>query len=337
MEVHRSALLIDTHNNVNGKTVDGYDIGTPSERGQTDLARLRAGGVGAMFFAIFVPYTMQKTNGSTHRGMEILDSIRHDIVEKYPRDFALALSADDIEAAHRDHKIAALIGMEGGHPIENSLRVLRDFYALGLRYLTLTHNITNDWADAGGDAGRHNGLSPFGKDVIREMNRLGMIVDISHVSEKTAWDAVELSAAPVLASHSSCFAICPHRSNLRDDLIQAMAAKGGLIQINFVCQMLSEGTATVASVADHIDYVKKIAGIGAVGIGSDFDGTKCLPKGLEDVSKYSNLTRELLQRGYTAEQIRQIYGGNVLRLMRQVEKVAVGQTSRSARVLQDPL
>jgi membrane dipeptidase len=351
MAVHRSAILIDTHNNVNGKTVDGLDIGKPGAPAETDLPRMRQGGASAFFFVIAVPSSFRKTNGTAHRALEILDSIRYDIVEKHAADFEFALTADDIEAAHRRGRIAALIGMEGGHQIENSLRILRDFHALGLRYMMLTHSFSNDWADSSGDMDRadvphHNGLTAFGKDVVREMNRIGMMVDVSHVAEKTFWDALAVSSAPIFASHSNCRALCDTPLNLSDEMIRAMAKKGGVMQINFSCQMLSQKTAdawegarkrgelrkgnipagiplpTVADLVDHIDHVVKIAGIGAVGIGSDFDGMSCAPAEVRDVSMYPNLTRALLERGYTAQQIRQIYGGNMLRFMRQVEAVA---------------
>src|SRR5271165_153017 len=210
--VHRSLLLIDTHNDVTSKTVEGFDIGKTASTGHTDVPRLRQGNVGAQFFAAFVSSSYVDGNHSARRTLEMIDTIRHDIVERYPNDFTLALTADDIERAHREGKIAALIGIEGGHAIEDSLRLLRDYYALGVRYMTLTHVNTNGWADSSGDMDNakiehHNGLTDFGKQVVREMNRLGMMVDISHVADKTFWDALEVSSAPVFASHSSCRAL----------------------------------------------------------------------------------------------------------------------------------
>ena len=194
--VHRSALLIDTHNDVTGFTVDGFDIGNSGSKHHTDLARLKAGGVGAVFFAAYVGPEYAERKTSAVRALQMIDTIRTDIVARHPNDFVLAQSAADIEAAHKRGRIAALIGIEGGHAIEDSLRLLRDFYALGVRYMTLTHTNTNDWADSSGDMDKpgikhHNGLTDFGKQVIAEMNRLGMIVDISHVSDKTFWDALE--------------------------------------------------------------------------------------------------------------------------------------------------
>ncbi len=354
MRVHRSALLIDTHNDVTSKTVDGFDIGKPSASGHTDLPRLRAGGVGAQFFAVYVAGSYAKDGHSANRALQMIDTVRHDIIGRYPNDFVFALTADDIESAHGHGKIAALMGLEGGHGIEDSLRLLRDFYALGIRYMTLTHANTNDWADSAGDVDRpevrhHDGLTPFGREVIHEMNRLGMMVDISHVADKTFWDALETSRAPVFASHSSCRALANVPRNMTDDMIRAIAKKGGVVQVNFSCGFLSQRyadatasmrtaavrnmpvedrrkmmastpAATLQDVVAHIDHIVKIAGPGAAGIGSDFDGVVCTPAGLDDVSKFPNLTRALLEKGYSAEDVRKIYGGNLLRVMRAVEQ-----------------
>jgi membrane dipeptidase len=330
--VHKSMLLIDTHTDVTSKTVAGFDIGKPSATGHTDLPRLRDGNVGAQFFAAYVAAGYVNGNHSANRTLAMIDTIRHDIVDRYANDFVLALTADDIVKAHRRGKIAALIGIEGGHAIEDSPRLLRDYYALGVRYMTLTHTNTNGWADSSGDIGRegvahHNGLTDVGKEVIHEMNRLGMMVDISHVADKTFWDALEVSSAPIFASHSSCRALANVPRNMTDEMIQALAKKGGVVDINFSCGFLvaapAEGTraaATLEDVVNHIDHVVKIAGIDAVGIGSDFDGIQCTPRGLDDVSKFPNLTRALLEKGYSVVDIRKIYGGNVLRVMRAVER-----------------
>jgi membrane dipeptidase len=355
--VQRSAILIDTHNDVTSDTVDGLDIGKRRTAGHTDLERLRDGGVGATFFAAFVDAKYVKTNQSANRTLEMIDTIRHDIAARYPDGVRLALTARDIEAAHRKGKFAALIGIEGGHAIEDSLRLLRDYYALGVRYMTLTHSNTNNWADSSGDIDNpdvvhHNGLTPFGRDVVREMNRLGMMVDISHVSDKTFRDVLEVSTAPPFASHSSCRAVSNIPRNMTDEMIVALAKKGGVVDVNFGCEFVSQKSAdagmpfmkrimaapgeaerkalmeeyrkamvraTLDDAVAHIDHIVKIAGIGAVGIGSDFDGVECTPIGLDDVSKYPNLTRALLERGYSAGDIRKIYGGNVLRVMRAVE------------------
>ena len=365
MRVHRSAILIDTHNDVTSRTVDGFDIGKPSTETHTDLPRLRAGGVGATFFAVFVAGSYVKDNHSANRTLQMIDTVKHDIVERYPNDFLLARTADDVETAHRQGKIAALMGIEGGHAIEDSVRLLRDYYELGIRYMTLTHVNTNNWADSSGDMDHadvkhHDGLTPFGKEVVLEMNRLGMMVDISHVSDKTFRDALETSRAPIFASHSSCRALSKEPRNMTDEMIVALAKKGGVVQVNFSCDYLSQSysdavapvrkkmmemiasgairmdrdgfrkmmemersaapPATLADVVAHIDHIVRIAGVDAAGIGSDFDGIICAPSGLDDVSKFPNLTRALLEKGYSAADIGKIYGGNLLRVMRAVER-----------------
>src|SRR5579885_3631995 len=375
MKVHRSALLVDTHNDITSRTVDGFDIGprnTSDKRTHTDLVRMKEGNIGAQFFAVYVAGGYVNGNHSANRAMQMIDTVRHDIIERYPNDFVFATSAADIEAAHKHGKIAALMGIEGGHAIEDSIRLLRDFYALGVRYMTLTHSNTNNWADSSGDINKpdvqhHNGLTDFGKDVVREMNRLGMMVDISHVADKTFWDALEVSKAPIFASHSSARAISPAPRNMTDDMIRALAKKGGVVQINFSCDFLSpeafraneavadriravrdrllpqfandpnglrkamqearrqvgaaEGPrATLADVVKHINHVVEIAGVDAVGLGSDFDGIGCAPVDLDSVDKWPNLTRALLEEGYTGEEIRKIYGENTLRVMEAVER-----------------
>jgi membrane dipeptidase len=367
--VHQSAILIDTHNDVTSSTVAGMDIGKPNSDHMTDIPRMKKGGMGAQFFAIYVAASYVEGNHAANRALEMIDTVRHDIVERYPNDFVLATTADEIRRAHEQHKIAALMGIEGGHAIEDSLRLLRRFYDEGARYMTLTHSNSNHWADSSGDAKKpNNGLSKFGKEVVLEMNRLGMIVDISHVSDKTFWDALETSKAPIFASHSSCRAIAPVARNMTDEMIKALAQKSGVVQINFSCDFLnpeaakaSEATATkrrairdelakkyakdpsglqramnearaavgggqekatLHDVVMHINHVVAIAGVDAVGLGSDFDGIGCAPQGLDSVDKWPNLTRALLEEGYTAVEIRKIYGENTLRLMTDVERVA---------------
>ena len=224
--VHRSALLIDTHNDITSATVAGLDIGKPNDR-MTDLPRMKKGGMGAQFFAAYVASSYVEGNRAANRALQMIDTVRHDIVEAYPNDFVLALTADDIRRAHQQGKIAALIGIEGGHAIEDSLRLLRLYYSLGVRYMTLTHSNSNNWADSSGDPNKpHNGLTAFGKQVVAEMNRLGMIVDISHVADKTFWDALEVSKAPIFASHSSCRALSPVPRNMTDEMIAALGEEG---------------------------------------------------------------------------------------------------------------
>jgi membrane dipeptidase len=368
--ITRDAILIDTHDDVTSKTVDGYDIATPDKGGQTDLPRMK-GFLGAEFFAVYVGAEYVDGNHSANRTLQMIDTVRTDIIAAHPNDFVFATTADDIVKAHKEHKIAALMGIEGGHAIEDSLRLLRDYYALGIRYMTLTHFNTNNWADSQGDfddpkTQHHNGLTPFGKDVVREMNRLGMMVDISHTADKSFYDALEVSTAPIIASHSSCRAISDHTRNMTDDMIRALAAKGGTMQINFDCAYLSqryqdaskpimvelrprfkepmkiedlvaraaaidkledESTAklppaTLTDVVAQIDHAVKIGGIDHVGIGTDFDGVGCVPAELSSYDKFPLLTRALLEKGYSADDIKKIYGGNLLRVMRGVEQRA---------------
>ncbi|WP_263368234.1 dipeptidase [Edaphobacter bradus] len=369
--ITRDAILIDTHNDVPSRTVDGYDIATHNDKGQTDLSRMK-GFLGAEFFAVYVGAEYVKDNHSANRTLQMIDTVKTDVIAAHPNDFVFATTADDIVRAHNEHKIAALMGIEGGHAIEDSLRLLRDYYTLGVRYMTLTHFNTNSWADSQGDIDNpkvvhHNGLTPFGKDVVREMNRLGMMVDISHTADKTFWDALETSSAPVIASHSGCRAVTNYTRNMTDDMIRALAAKGGVMQINFGCEFLSqryfdelkplqakrreaynqiqqiadpvakeealeklraemaaEGPkpATLADVVAQIDHAVKVGGIDHVGIGTDFDGVGCVPPDLDSYSKFPALTRALLEKGYSAEDIKKIYGGNLLRVMRAVEQEA---------------
>ncbi len=368
--ITRDAILIDTHNDIPSKTVTGYDIATPNKTGQTDLPRMK-GFLGAEFFAVFVDADYVKGNHSANRTLQMIDTVRTDVIAAHPNEFVYATTADDIVRAHKQHKIAALMGIEGGHAIEDSLRLLRDYYALGIRYMTLTHFNTNNWADSQGDfedttVAHHNGLTPFGKDVVREMNRLGMMVDISHTADKTFFDALETSTAPIIASHSSCRAVSDHTRNMTDEMIKALAAKGGTMQINFDCAYLSqrysdaakpimaelrprfkeaqkiedpvareaamekleeESTAklppaTLADVVAQIDHAVKVGGIDHVGIGTDFDGVGCVPAELSSYDKFPALTRALLEKGYTAADIKKIYGGNLLRVMRAVEQRA---------------
>ena len=334
--ITKSALLIDTHNDIPSFTIEGADIGN-SPKNETDIPRLRKGGVGAIFFSVYVGSKYVEGNHSANRALQMIDTVKTDIIERYPDTFQLALTADDIVSAHKKHKIAALLGLEGGHAIEDSSRLLRDYYRLGIRYMTLTHTNTNSWADSSGDIDKpdvqhHNGLTPLGKEIIGEMNRLGMMVDISHVADKTFYDALATSKAPLIASHSSARAVTNAPRNMTDDMIRALAAKGGVIQINFYCNFINQqsadapkntpGHASIADVVAHIDHVRQIAGIDAIGLGTDFDGIDCAPTDLDDVSKFPNLTRALLVKGYSVSDIKKIYGENTLRLMRAVEKVA---------------
>lgn len=341
-KIHNSLLLIDTHNDVTSETVRGMDLARPGKATHTDIPRLKQGNVGATFFAVYVAASYARKQQAAHRTLEMIDTVKHDIAARFPNDFVFASTADQIVAARQQGKMAALMGIEGGHAIEDSLRLLRTYYDLGIRYMTLTHSNNNSWADSSGSQPEHNGLTAFGKQVVTEMNRLGMMVDISHVADKTFWDVLAVAKAPPFASHSSCRAISDIARNMSDDMIRALAKKGGVIQINFGCEFLNQKSAdsselgrlpaaqrpktkvraTLADVVAHIDHVVKIGGIDAVGIGSDFDGVSCVPEGLEDVSQFPNLTKALLQKGYSPADIGKIYSGNLLRVMRSVEKAA---------------
>jgi membrane dipeptidase len=367
--VHKSAPVIDTHNDVTSATVAGMDIGKPNQEQMTDIPRMKQGGMGAQFFAVYVAASYVEGNHAANRTLQMIDTVRHDIIAAHPNDFLLATDAAGIRRAWKQHKIAALLGIEGGHAIEDSPRLLRDYYDLGVRYMTLTHANSNHWADSSGDANKpNNGLSPLGKEIVAEMNRLGMIVDISHVSDKTFYDALEVSKAPIFASHSSCRALSPAPRNMTDEMIAALGKKHGVVQINFSCDFLNPEVfaageanraqqiklrdeliqkyandpaglqkamrearaafntgakrATLADVVKHINHVVQVAGIDAVGLGSDFDGIGCAPEDLDSVEKWPNLTRALLEEGYTAAEIRKIYFENTLRLMSAVERAA---------------
>ena len=327
----------------------------------TDIPRLRAGGVGAQFWSVYVP-TIPAGPPAVQAVVEQIDVV-HQMVARYPEIFALALTAADIERIHRQGKIASLIGMEGGHSINNSLAVLRMTYALGARYMTLTHTKNNDWADAAGDQPKHHGLTPFGEEVVREMNRLGMLVDLSHVTDETMRAALNVSQAPVIFSHSAARALCNSPRNVPDDVLEMTARKGGVVMVCFLPGYLTERAraamaaseaekgrlrklyadnsprfkkamaawrrkhpplheSSLGDVADHIDHVRKVAGIDHVGIGSDFDGFDGAPDGLEDVSCYPALLAELMRRGYTAEDIKKLAGLNLLRVFWEAENVS---------------
>jgi membrane dipeptidase len=363
----REVPVIDGHNDypwaVHEKAegdVDALDIRKAQPKLMTDIRRLTAGGVGGQFWSVYVPVTLQGGDAVSATVDQI--DIVHRMMAKYPDTFALALTADDVERIERQHKIASLIGVEGGHCINSSLGVLRMFYKLGARYMTLTHTTNTPWADSATDAPKSNGLSPFGEQVIREMNRLGMMVDLSHVSPATMASAMRVSAAPVIFSHSSARALTDVPRNVPDDMLKAVAANGGIVMVTFVpgfvapevaayntreTEQQTKVTAELGSnagaikaamdawhaanpsprasllqVADHIDHIKKVAGIDHIGLGGDFDGITSVVVGLEDVSSYPQLLAELIRRGYSDEDIRKIAGKNILRVMRQVELTA---------------
>lgn len=366
-ELHRSLLVIDGHNDLPwelrkraARSFEKLDIAQSQPEIHTDIPRLRAGGLGAQFWSAYVPGTTLREGSALTQTLEQIETI-HTMIARYSDTFELALTAEDIQRIHGEGKIASLIGVEGGHAIENSLSVLRQLYQLGTRYLTLTHNVTLDWADSAADEAMHGGLTAFGEEVIREMNRLGMLVDLSHVSVATMRHALRVSTAPVIFSHSSARALADHPRNVPDDVLPLLARNGGVAMVNYyshfvvpetvardqaaakleaeLAQQLDDAEAVAAAVRrwkrenppargtihhvlDHIEHLVRIAGVDHVGLGSDFDGVSLLPEQLDDVSTYPLITQGLLDRGYDEASIRKIMGGNVLRALRQAELVA---------------
>ncbi|MEO6212549.1 MAG: dipeptidase [Vicinamibacterales bacterium] len=365
--LHTQVPLIDGHNDypwalreTAQRDLDRLDIAKPQPSIMTDIARLKAGGVGGQFWSVYVPAELQG-QGAVTATLDQIDIV-HRMMTKYPDTFELALTADDIERIFKKGKIASMIGMEGGHSIDNSLAALRMFHRLGARYMTITHSKNVPWADSATDTPKLNGLSPFGEQVVREMNWLGMLVDLSHVSPDTMADAIAVSTAPVIFSHSSARAVNDVPRNVPDNVLRMLPKNGGVVMVTFVPGFLSpqvtawnmlqtgESTrlqqllpndeagrksgldawtrgnpaprATVADVADHIDHIRKVAGIDHIGLGGDFDGITSVPQGLEDVSTYPALTAELLKRGYRDEEVRKILGLNILRVLRAAEKVS---------------
>jgi membrane dipeptidase len=327
--LQKQVPLIDGHNdypwalrehNVE-RDINKLDIRVPQPKIHTDIPRLRAGGVGGQFWSVYVPATMQGQT-AVRATLEQIDVV-HRMMRKYPDTFELALTAADVERIFKAGRIASLIGMEGGHSIDNSLATLRMFHGLGARYMTLTHSTNIPWADSGTDTPKVGGLSKFGEEIVREMNRLGMLVDLSHTSPGTMEDAIRVSEAPVIFSHSDARAVREHGRNVPDNVLKMLQKNGGIVMVTFVPGFLTaEPNATTANVADHMDHIRKVAGPDHVGIGGDFDGIPTVPAGLEDVSKYPALTAELLRRGWTDDDVKKALGLNILRVMRGAEEVA---------------
>jgi membrane dipeptidase len=367
----RNTPLIDGHNDLPEQIHDNYggylsrvdlnaDTRTLSFPLHTDIPRLRQGRLGAQFWSVYVPAELQGAASAEAVHVQI-DTVRQ-IVRRYPRVFELAQTADDIVRIHRARRIASMFGMEGGEAINNNLAVLRDFRAEGVLYMTLCHSKTTSWVDSATDAPVHGGLSPFGEDVVREMNRIGMLVDLSHVSADAMRDALRVSSAPVIFSHSSAFALTPHPRNVPDDVLRLVHQNGGVVMVNFYpaftadqvwqwaanrnaeearLKALNPGSPTAVTegvaawvaanprpeidlsvIADHIEHIVEIAGHDNVGIGSDFDGVPFLPQRLDGVEDYPALFVELMRRGWSDADLAKLAGGNLLRALRQAERVA---------------
>jgi membrane dipeptidase len=375
-EIQNSAIVIDTHADTPQRFLDqNFDIGStdPKDYGHISLDKAKAGNLGAEFFSIWVEPETNQGHFARHT-LDLIDSV-YEQAARHPDRMMMAFSVEDIERAHREHKFAALLGIEGGHSIENDVRLLRDFYRLGVRYMTLSWSNTNEFADSSGDINNpkvehHNGLTDGGKQIVGEMNRLGMLVDISHVADKTFWDVIQITKAPVIASHSSARALTNHPRNMTDEMLRAVAKNGGVVQVNFYNAFIHENyrkaaeaqssarDAAVAayvnelkavnktptyldtdrierewaakiprpplsSLIDHIDHIAKVAGIDHVGLGSDFDGVSgATPQGIDSAADLPKITQALLDRGYSAGDIRKILGGNTLRVFREAERVS---------------
>jgi len=362
------AIVIDTHEDTPQILLDdGYDLADPASPYMVSIPKMRQGHVGGAFFSIWIDVKWPQAT-LIQRALDLMDAVDEQVA-RHNNTLGLATTADDIERLHADGKIAILMGLEGGHIICDDLHVLDSYYRLGVRYMTLTHTANTDWADSSAGKPHAHGLTDFGRQVITRMNRLGMMVDVSHVSDQTFYAALAASKAPVIASHSSCRALSNQKRNMSDDMIRALAKNGGVIQVNFYSAFLDPdyaaalkklgpqidaavaaerkayarkgqqlpwreeqkiGMKMAASipppplerVADHIDHAVQVGGVDHVGIGSDFDGIESAPKGLEDISKIPNLVVELARRGYSKEDLEKILGGNLLRVMRQVEEVS---------------
>jgi membrane dipeptidase len=364
--IHREAIVVDGHNDVTSWILDfGYDLGMngadPAKRNaalqwvvggllprpsgdqlrtHTDLERLRAGGIDAQFFSIFAHPRYAKVPGGTKaRALQMIDALEEQI-RRHSEDLELAIRAEDVRRISRRGRIAVLMGLEGGHAIEDDLGNLREFRDRGVRYMTLTWANSNSWADSSSDDSVHGGLTEFGREVIREMNRLGIVVDVSHASDETFWHALETTRAPLMASHSSARALVPNPRNLSDEMLEAVSRNGGIVMVNFGGTFIDPRKATrwriikdlilhcgpsrvgLDLLLDHIDHVVRVAGIDHVGLGSDFDGTIFLPEGASDVSGFPNVTSGLLDRGYSEVDVRKVLGENVLRVLEEAETLA---------------
>ncbi|HEY0051306.1 MAG TPA: membrane dipeptidase [Pyrinomonadaceae bacterium] len=374
LKIHKKAIIVDGHNDIPSPLVDDdFDLSTNSvgrfhrdgDPFHTDLARFKASGITGEFFSIYVSGADYEKGGKMRRAMDLIDATMRE-VEKHPAQLTACNTAAQIRRAKKQNKVCVLMGIEGGYVIENSLYALRNFYRLGIRYMTLTHNVSHDWADAHRGEVKNNGLSDFGKEVVREMNRLGMLVDISHVSDKVMNDVLDVTTAPIIASHSSARGVSNHTRNVPDDVLKRVARNGGVIMINFYPSFLDERTnreenersarlkpqldalrerykndrqayneaerklmaenpiyvASYTRIVDHIDHIKKVAGIDCVGIGSDYDGVPFLPAPMNGMEDLVLVTYEMLRRGYSELEVRKVLGENFLRAFARAEQTA---------------
>ena len=374
----KNTPLIDGHNDIAEqlaenykRSIEGIASGTDKRQPQplmTDMARLHQGRVGGQFWSVYINGAITG-DAAIRETIEQIDIVRR-MIEAYPKDLELARTADDVVRIHKAGKVASMIGVEGGRQIGGSLAALRQYYNLGARYMTLTHNQTTEWADAATDDPKYGGLSPFGVQVVHEMNRIGMLVDLSHVSPDTMKDAIAASRAPVIFSHSSARALVDHPRNVPDDVLRLLPANGGVVMVNFVPDFISNDVwkwsaersaeearlkafhrnskaeveaglkawdtahprpvVTVSTVADNVEHIVKVAGYDHVGIGGDMDGIPYTPQGLEGVQDYPNLFAELIRRGWSDENLAKLAGGNVLRALRRAEAVAASMKNEPA-------
>ena len=327
LRIHYDAIVVDGHVDTPTLMVDeGYRLGKRYRpqpgRAHLDLPRMTEGGLDAAFFSVYVSRTFGEGQAATDRAHLLIDTIERQVAVN--GDVEIARTAAEVRQIARAGRRAVLLGLEGGHALQADAAVLRDLAARGVRYVTLTHSNTNAWADASTDAARWGGLNETGRDLVREMNRLGVLVDLSHVSDETFFDALDATAAPVVLSHSSARALRDHVRNVSDDMLRALAANGGVILVNFYPLYVGEGRVTTDDVLDHIEHMARVAGVDHVGLGSDFDGVPTLPDGLEDVTRLPHVTYGLLKRGFSEADVRKILGGNVLRVMEAAERVAAG-------------
>lgn len=362
--IHQGSFVFDGHNDLpwearerTSGSFEKLDISKPQPEIHTDIPRLRQGNVGAQFWSVYVPAETAQQGKALLMTLEQIETV-HAMLKRYPEVFEKALTADDVVRIQRQGKIASLIGVEGGHAIEDSLQNLRRLHGLGARYMTLTHSDTLSWVDSATDDAKHDGLAPFGEEVVREMNRLGMLVDLSHVSDATMRDVLSITEAPVIYSHSSARAIADHPRNVPDDILRLVAKNRGVVMVNFFSGFVEPEAAKtmrkmfdvsrelrkkfpddkqyeqaraewrarnpipagdVRIVVDHIDHIVRVAGIDHVGLGADYDGVAKLPRQLEGVDGYRYITEELLVRGYSEKDIHKILSGNILRVMREAE------------------